>query len=136
MAKLLADIFIEGHVFSEARARAAQKGGRVWLYDPNKKTKQIIAGLVREVYKDEPTEAPVMINATFVANRVGEHGYWLGKPDVDNAIKILMDAFQGVFYYDDRQVAECHQKKLIFPLDGTHVQVYELEARDRPIKQS
>lgn len=34
-----------------------------------------------------------------------------GKPDIDNTVKTILDAFNGLLYHDDSQVVSCHVEK-------------------------
>lgn len=52
------------------------------------------------------------------------------RPDVDNLVKLVLDALNGVVWEDDAQVAEIQCTKLISSTDGaigTFISVYEQE---------
>lgn len=46
--------------------------------------------------------------------QIAESGAWVvrpGKPDLDNAIKLLLDGMNGIVYHDDVQVVSLRAKK-------------------------
>ena len=48
------------------------------------------------------------------------------RPDIDNAIKTVLDALKGVAWVDDRQVTEVVTVLLHGERDSVHVSVYDL----------
>lgn len=46
------------------------------------------------------------------------------KPDVDNVLKAVMDALNGVLYWDDKQVVRVEVKKFYRNSEGLSVSVY------------
>ena len=49
----------------------------------------------------------------------------LKKPDIDNIVKVVADALNGVAYHDDTQVVQVIAKKVYSALDGLDVTVEE-----------
>lgn len=47
----------------------------------------------------------------------------LCKPDVDNAVKAVLDALNGVAYLDDKQVTECHVTKKYGEYPGLYIEI-------------
>jgi Holliday junction resolvase RusA-like endonuclease len=59
-----------------------------------------------ERYPDaEPNSGNVELSACFFMNRVG-------RPDLDNLLKLVMDALNGLAYQDDSQVIRFHASKV------------------------
>jgi Holliday junction resolvase RusA-like endonuclease len=48
-----------------------------------------------------------------------------GKPDVDNVVKLVLDAMNGVFYLDDKQVVELHASKYYSDVPRIEVSIEE-----------
>lgn len=51
---------------------------------------------------------------------------WELKPDVDNILKVFMDALTGVAYADDKQIVISHVLKVVGDEDFVHVTLEEL----------
>lgn len=49
------------------------------------------------------------------------------KPDIDNAMKLALDAMNGLVFVDDNQVSEIHACKHYGFCDQIHVSVWEIE---------
>jgi Holliday junction resolvase RusA-like endonuclease len=54
------------------------------------------------------------------------------KPDVDNAIKLVMDALNTRAYKDDVQVCRAYVNRVWGEWPETHISIYELDAESRP----
>ena len=50
------------------------------------------------------------------------------KPDVDNMLKAVMDALNGVVYFDDKQVVSVTVRKYYTEMDGLVVNVWEVNS--------
>jgi len=106
----------------QIRARIAKGGRRV--YDPSKKDKEDLAMLIL-------AQRPVMIVGgvymmiTFHMKRPKSHykskkagggvvdiTYHTNKPDIDNLIKFVMDACNGILWKDDKQVCVLSTEKV------------------------
>jgi Holliday junction resolvase RusA-like endonuclease len=55
-----------------------------------------------------------------------------GKPDVDNMVKLVKDALNGVFWKDDAQVCEVTASKVYGMLPRTEVQIHEIAGSEDP----
>jgi len=96
------------------------------IYDPSKKDKKNWLQCVICHAPIKPFPGPLKINLEFYFPRPKSH-YRSGKfsellkqnapnvhtsmPDVDNLSKFILDAMNGVFYLDDRQVVELNSHK-------------------------
>lgn len=58
----------------------------------------------------------------------------LVKPDIDNVIKLVLDALNGLGYKDDKQVVELHAYK--FYMEGGGATYVRVEAVARPEKEA
>ena len=96
------------------------------VYDPSKKDKKNWLKCIKHFAPSKPLEGPLRINVEFYFPRPKNH-YRSGKyseelkhsapmihtfmPDIDNLSKFVLDAMNGVFYLDDRQVVELNSHK-------------------------
>jgi len=97
------------------------------MYDPSKKDKKDWLKCVIKYAPEKPFDYPLKVNVEFYFPRPKNH-YRSGRyseelkknaptihssmPDVDNLAKFVLDAMNGAFYNDDRQVVElnCHKE--------------------------
>ncbi len=92
----------------------------------------------KRIYKDVvPSENPIKLvfNLTIkppkswnkIKTKMALDGLLLptAKPDIDNILKTILDAFNGVIYKDDSQVVEIMIKKEYGIADGALIQFYE-----------
>jgi crossover junction endodeoxyribonuclease RusA len=60
--------------------------------------KQLVALMLKNKY--EPMRCPIAVNVTVF--RPAKRG------DLDNYLKVMLDALQGILYVDDKQITEIH----------------------------
>ena len=113
-------ITVHGYVTPKARARVL-KNGHSYTPTATREAEFRIAQAWREAYPSVPPAAgPVALNITVVRGRPQSHfgtGRNAGalkrgaprlvtvKPDIDNYLKTVLDALNGVAYADDGKVA-------------------------------
>lgn len=69
--------------------------------------------------------------ASWSKKRKAEHNWCVIRPDLDNALKMLMDGLQGVVFADDKQVVELMMSKRYGTADRAIVTVEPLTAESR-----
>jgi len=86
------------------RARAYLRGGRIYFYDPCKDLKKFIADSARcqlpVGYEPTLNKISVIISFSFTEDNKN----CFRRYDIDNMIKLYLDAFNKVLYKDDNQV--------------------------------
>lgn len=111
-------VTVEGKTKGKGRPRFSRAGGFVRVYtDPKDRDEESrIASVIlrNQTPGFSPVEGPVTLMARFVlpipckltkAERLAKaDGPATCKPDLDNLVKLLMDAMNGVVYVDDKQV--------------------------------
>ncbi len=105
------------------RHRSTAHGHR---YDPSAKDKQVFMSKAREFAPTTPLQGGLRVDLQFIMPRAKSHfrtGRFSGllkasapvhhtkTPDLDNLIKFVLDAMNGVFYGDDAQIAEIRAVK-------------------------
>ena len=58
----------------------------------------------------------------------------LKKPDVDNIVKVVADALNGVAYHDDTQIALVVAKKAYSPVEGLDITVEKYDGIENGIE--
>ena len=72
---------------------------------PAAQWKRLVAKMARTMFQ-EPYGGPLQVNMEFVFQVKSRPQLWRTKtPDVDNLVKLILDALNGIAYHDDRQVA-------------------------------
>ena len=111
-------ITIKFEPVAKGRARTSIANGNVWTYTP-RKTKEaqvfLTSRLERHKHDQFPPHVPVKLTATFFRKK----SKWLPKkeslpvrkPDLDNFLKLLSDALNGVLVSDDAQITSLTIKK-------------------------
>lgn len=114
---------VEGRPVAKARPRATRRGV---VYTP--KTTQVAEARIREAFFDaygdhfKPLECPVGVSVDFYFSQpkgvsMKQKEAQAGKPrakkpDVDNLIKTVLDALNGVVWKDDNQVVSIKARKI------------------------
>jgi Holliday junction resolvase RusA-like endonuclease len=128
---------IPGIPAAKGRPRFARRGDSVSTYKPAKTTSY--ENLVKLCYTAKaiglkPHEGGVKMSiaclfpipkSTSKKQRleIGCHPAYLKKPDVDNLIKIILDALNGIAYRDDKQVYSVTCKKYYSETPRTTVEM-------------
>ena len=107
-----------GHVFTPPKTVAAEER---------------IRNLVGLEWSDDPIEGPVQIMLSFAfeipkswrkSKREDAAAGWvphISTPDLDNLVKLVTDALNGVLYIDDRQIVRIDAAKLYMPAPATMI---------------
>lgn len=117
---------IPGDPIAMARPRFGQ--GRAFITKEQKDAKtamawQIAMGWARPKI---PADQAVSLRVQFIfkARRKKDIGaHRVGKPDVDNLLKMVADAASGIAYEDDRQIVDISGIKLWGPVSETRIEI-------------
>lgn len=103
---------VNGHAYTPERTRVAEAGVQAAF--------RAVAGA--DALKSYESGARYGVRALF-CNRTRQ------RRDIDNMLKLILDALNGLAWTDDTQVAEIVARKLLVPKgeERTEVAVYELE---------
>jgi len=119
------------------RHRRCTRGGRTFEYDPSKKDKTDFLKQCLAFKPKIPYNFPVGIRLIFGVKRPLAHYtkrglrkdasfYAFKKPDLDNYIKLVLDALNGVFYKDDSLICSIHAKKIYTTKPFTEIRLFKL----------
>lgn len=103
----------------KGRPRFSRKTGRAFTPEKTRSAERETADLLEKVYQYDIIEkgTPIAICLTFYLPRPKsaskEKRPWPDvRPDVDNFVKLALDAMQGIVFEDDSQIIECNCRKL------------------------
>lgn len=133
---------VPGEVVGKGRPRVVQRNGFTHSYTPQKTVsyenlvKLMYQEQVHGKYFDRNHELALRIDAKFAiprsASKRARNEMEIGwkrptkKPDLDNAIKVIADALNGVAYYDDSQIVYVEATKHYGDPPQTIVTLWEL----------
>ena len=107
----------------QKRPKFCRIGNKVRAIDPSKREKNAIRSLLHAIWFHDPLEAPIEIYVTFYVpipksfskkkkERAEEDLIKpTVKPDIDNYLKLLLDACNGILYRDDALIVSIHCQK-------------------------
>lgn len=130
--EVIARFTIEGEPVSKSRARFTKRGSKVHSYTPEKtkQAEEMVAWQFRRAaasHQPDSAHEYGIVAVFFNATRQ--------RRDVDNMIKLICDALNGIAWADDAQVREVSGRKT-YVLDKEHarteVLIYRLSEVDRP----
>ena len=122
---LVSNFSISGEPISKSRARFTNRGSKTVAYTPQKTKdgEHRIALVYRSGTKGIPTDNEVAfrVEAEF-------HCGTRQRRDIDNMVKLVLDALNGVAWVDDNQVLEVEASKSYTAKESAHttVRVYEI----------
>ena len=93
------ELTIQGEPIAIMRPRL----GRGHTYNPQKKLKERLKWLIRTIWYTPPLEGDVGINLIFQVSKKNK--------DLDNMVKFILDAMEGIVFKNDRQVASIYARK-------------------------
>ena len=130
---------IQGNPKALKRHRMSWRGGKPHSYDPSGKDKRDF--IVQIKAPKSPLKGAIKLKATFYMPRPKSH-YRTGKfvsalkdtapmwhtgtPDIDNLLKFIMDALNGITYKDDSQIALLYAEKIYDENPRTEIRMEEI----------
>lgn len=131
---------VYGKIKGKSRPRFSRRGGFVTTYTPKDTVdyEKLIRGAFIEKYGIVQTDKPVSIEINAYievpkstskkkkAEMLGGEILPTKKPDVDNIIKVVLDALNQVLYVDDKQVIMCSIHKAYSTEEYLQVSAYSL----------
>lgn len=141
-------LFVPGRPVPKGRARAGVgKSGKPFMWTPDKttSTERVIREKVVEWMDanglQEPHPGPVRVVVVNLYSRPGPNSYWEGKQpmgghgDVDNLMKVVMDAMNKVLFRDDAQIVDGRSIKRYADRPGVYIVAELLPLVEKPKKE-
>jgi len=132
---------VRGQPQALKRHRSTVRGGIIRQYDPSAAAKRSFLLYVINHAPKTPIAAAISIKATFCMTRPKSHfrtGKYssilkdnaptrhTGRPDLDNLIKFVSDALNGVFYKDDSQIDSIAAVKFYDVVPRTEIEIDDI----------
>ncbi len=119
---------VQGNPRPQLRPRATARGkiAKVYKNPRTRKDQEAFLAAAMAYAPDEPMTAPLVVDLRFAMKRPkAAKGLQLHakKPDLDNLIKLVLDALNGVFWEDDKQIIEVCASKHYDDDPGTLVRI-------------
>jgi Holliday junction resolvase RusA-like endonuclease len=125
---------IPGRVGGKGRPRATAIGGHARMYTPAKTVSMEAmvrgfgaAAMCGGALMDGPLHLAVVVSlerpASWSKRKRAETPIPTGKPDLDNVVKLIGDALNGVVWRDDSQIASLHIHRQFIESGGEQVEV-------------
>lgn len=120
------DLHLDGEPVPKARPRLG-RNGNVYTPDTTASAERDIGWAVKERHAGlEPTARPVGLALAFRSAHPRQRRN--GRADIDNLVKTILDALNGIAWVDDSQVEEIHARlRRSSPTPGTDIRVYLLD---------
>jgi Holliday junction resolvase RusA-like endonuclease len=90
------------------------RAGRVYTPSETKSFEKLVADTLHYAFKQTPIDGrPLIVELEFHIERPKsvKRDYPIVKPDIDNFVKAILDAANGVIYKDDAVICDLHVKK-------------------------
>jgi Holliday junction resolvase RusA-like endonuclease len=133
---------VPGKPKHQERHRTFRRGRYNIIYDPSSKDKKAFARVASTMAPDELFTGPLSVHVSCFFERPKSHYRANGelkkatpfhrtsKPDVDNLLKFVFDALNGVFWKDDAIIVQGTCIKLYSAVPRTLVIIKEIEDGD------
>ena len=136
------ELIIPGKPIALKRHRHTTRNGRIFNYDPSKADKANFLKKVQILAPEDPLYGAISMSVEVYIDRPKSHFgtgrnsdkvkdsspiYPISRPDLDNYIKFVFDALNGVFYKDDSQIVHLESEKEYAPEPKTIVRIYPYE---------
>ena len=135
---------VTGKPVAKGRPRLTKRvglGRGVYLYTPERtgNAEEIMQGEMRQACTT-PLEGPLQLSVVFCFRRPkswpkaqrdavdnGEEPWHVGKPDLDNLVKLVQDAGNGILWRDDAQIVRLEAIKVYGAENETVINVFPAE---------
>jgi len=122
---------VYGIPVAKGRPKFARMGNFVKAYTPLK-TREAEESFVSQAIKFKPTEpikGAIKLDLTFISIKpksAKKRIYWEVRPDLDNLVKLVKDALNGIFWVDDSQIILLSAEKRYGTDNSTEVGIVEI----------
>jgi Holliday junction resolvase RusA-like endonuclease len=113
------------------RHRSMIRGGKIATYNTAKAVKyeKAIRDSVIAQYCCDPLDGPLIVSiyAWMKKPKSSKLAYPTVMPDADNIAKAVLDALNGILWFDDKQVCELTVRKVYAALDMIEIEVRRMD---------
>jgi len=125
-------IVVYGDPVPKGRPKVRVMGRFAQIYTP-KKTRDAEDSFIAQAIKSKPStplEGPLSVSISFFKLKPKSYSkkiiHWDKRPDLDNLIKLTLDAMNKIFYQDDAQIVELCCNKAFSDKPRTEVIIRKL----------
>ena len=133
---------IPGNPLPQKRHRSTFRGGKPRNYDPSAQDKKKFKAMVGELGVESALKGDISLNVTFYMPRPKKHyrtgkyarllkkdsPFWHStKPDIDNLVKFVMDALQGMLWSDDCKIVRLETSKIYSKKPRTEIEYWIMD---------
>jgi len=126
-------LIVYGEPIAKGRPKAAMRGKFPVFYTP-KRTREAEDDFVAHTIRERPVkplEGPVRLSIGFFKVKPKSYSkkiiFWTKQPDIDNLVKLVLDAMNKVFFVDDAQVVELNCFKRYDDVSRTEITIEEIK---------
>ena len=134
---------VYGNPAAQKRHRHFNRGKFTQTYDPSKTDKQDFVSQIIQQRPKTPFVYPLIVSINFYFNRPKSHYgsgknadklkqsapfFHTSKPDIDNLIKFVLDAMNGIFFKDDYLITKIKSEKNYSDTPRTTIKIIAMEA--------
>jgi len=132
-------VTIPGRPVAKARPRVVADGNHVYTPRPTAEAEQMMQWVMREQC-NRPLEGPLKLSVYFCFRRPnswlkarrdevddGAEPWYMGRPDLDNLVKLVKDAGNKVLWQDDSQIVSLEATKVYSAENGTSINLFPAE---------
>lgn len=105
------EFFIPGTFKAKGRPRFDSRSGHAFTPKDTESYEAVVRQYAKEAMAGKPLlEGPLAAEITFIFPRPKSKKlevYHISRPDVDNCLKTILDAMNGIVYQDDSAVVRC-----------------------------
>lgn len=120
------------------RHRTFRRGKCIGSYDPSEGDKSDFLALAHKHRPNKPIDYAIKLTVTFIMQRPKAHygtgknksklkdsapSYHISRPDLDNLLKFICDALNGVFWKDDTVISEIKAVKMYGECPRTVIEI-------------
>lgn len=116
----------------KGRPQFNRKTGIAFTPGKTRRAEQDVRFFLGEVWKREPLSGPINLAVGFSFLRPKsvsqtKRPYMTTKPDLDNLVKLIKDAANGLLWADDSQIIEIAAFKVYGPKESIRIQFSEVQ---------
>ncbi|HPO91352.1 MAG TPA: RusA family crossover junction endodeoxyribonuclease [Victivallales bacterium] len=137
--KKIIEFSIVGEPKAWKRPKHFFKNNKMWAYNPSQKDQETFLSLAIKYKPDKPIIDPVKLDLEFYFSvpksfskkkrELAIRGGILPakRPDIDNLMKMVIDALQGRFFLDDSQIVSIMARKIYSEIPETKIKITILQ---------
>lgn len=106
------------------------KAGHCYTPDETRKYERQLAAIAREAYRGQPLTGPLKLSIVFCVPKPKRPKFKLPavRPDLDNYVKAVKDALNGIYWVDDGQIVHINASKVYASVPMITLEISEVQS--------